>query len=96
MIHSVGNSSSKTNESAPERPVPKDAPPVFIAVAADDGLLGYAAVPIFEDWRAAGKKAELHIYAAGEHGFGMRKVGTTADNWIEHFTQWLKATKMIP
>jgi acetyl esterase/lipase len=81
---------------APERPVPKDAPPVFIAVAADDGLLGYASVPIFEDWRAAGKSAEMHVYAAGEHGFGMRGVGTSADHWNEHFVQWLKASRMMP
>jgi acetyl esterase/lipase len=81
---------------APNRPVPNDAPPAFIAVAADDGLLGYASVPIFEDWRAAGKSAELHIYAAGEHGFGMRKVGTSADNWSSHFVQWLKGVKLVP
>jgi acetyl esterase/lipase len=80
---------------APVRAVPKDAPPIFIAVAADDGLLGYASVPIFEDWRAAGKSAELHIYAAGEHGFGMRQVGTSADNWNEHFVQWLKASHLM-
>ncbi|WP_020655606.1 alpha/beta hydrolase [Massilia niastensis] len=81
---------------APERPVPKDAPPIFVALAADDGLLGYAGVPIFEDWRAAGKLAELHIYAAGEHGFGMRGVPTSADHWPEHFVQWLKASHLMP
>ena len=81
---------------APERPVPKDAPPAFIALAADDGLLGHASVPIFEDWRAAGKSAELHVYAAGDHGFGMRRMGTTSDHWIEHFVQWMQASKLLP
>jgi acetyl esterase/lipase len=81
---------------APERPVPKDAPPAFIALAADDALLGHASVPIFEDWRAAGKSAELHVYAAGDHGFGMRRMGTTSDHWIEHFEQWMQASKLLP
>jgi acetyl esterase/lipase len=81
---------------APERPVPKDAPPAFIALAANDSLLGHASVPIFESWRAAGKPVELHVYEAGDHGFGMRKTGTTADNWIGHFTQWLQASKLLP
>lgn len=81
---------------APDRPVPKDAPPAFIALAADDGLLGHASVPIFEAWREAGKSAELHIYAAGEHGFGMRPMGTTSDNWIVHFTQWMQGMKLLP
>jgi acetyl esterase/lipase len=76
--------------------VPKDAPPVFVALAADDGIMAYAGVPIFESWRAAGRSAELHVYAAGEHGFGMRKVGTSADNWNEHFVQWLQGVKLAP
>jgi acetyl esterase/lipase len=80
----------------PARPVPADAPPAFVALAADDGLMGRAGVPIFESWRAAGKPVELHMYAAGDHGFGMRRTGTSADNWIEHFTQWLRASKLLP
>lgn len=81
---------------APDRPVPKDAPPAFVALAADDGLLGYASVPIFDAWREAGKPVELHVYAAGDHGFGMRKTGTSADNWIGHFHQWMVASKLVP
>jgi acetyl esterase/lipase len=73
----------------PQRPVPKDAPPAFIAVAADDPLLAHASVPMFDAWQAAGKSAELHIYAHGSHGFGMRKVGTSADHWIDDFYNWL-------
>jgi acetyl esterase/lipase len=81
---------------APQRPVPRDAPPAFVALAADDALMGRAGIPIFEEWRAAGKPVELHVYAAGDHGFGMRKTGTSADNWIEHFTQWMRASKLLP
>jgi acetyl esterase/lipase len=73
----------------PKRAVPKDAPPAFIAVAADDPLLAHASVPIFDAWQEAGKSAELHIYAHGSHGFGMRKVGTSADHWIDDFYNWL-------
>ena len=75
----------------PKRPVPGDAPPAFIALAADDPLLGYASVPIFDAWREAGKSVELHIYAHGSHGFGMRKVGTSADHWIDDYYNWLLA-----
>ena len=73
----------------PRRAVPKDAPPVFIAVAADDPLLGHASVPIFDAWQQAGRSAELHIYAHGGHGFGMRRVGTSSDHWIDDFYDWL-------
>ena len=80
----------------PKRPVPSDAPPAFIALAADDPLLGYASTPIFDAWRDAGKSVELHIYAHGSHGFGMRKVGTSADHWIDDYYNWLLAEHLIP
>ncbi|MGO9933820.1 MAG: alpha/beta hydrolase [Steroidobacteraceae bacterium] len=75
----------------PKRAVPHDAPPAFILVAADDPLLGYAATPIFDAWRAAGKSAELHIYAKGGHGFGTKKQGNSSDHWLEDYFNWLVA-----
>jgi len=38
---------------------------------------------------AAGKSAELHIYAKGGHGFGMREQKLPTDQWIERFGDWL-------
>ena len=75
----------------PNRPVPKDAPPLFTAVAADDPLLANAAEPMFNAWRNAGKPAELHIFEAGSHGFGLVKKGTSSDHWIDEFYWWLQA-----
>ena len=75
----------------PQRAVPQDAPPAFILVAADDPLLGYAATPIFDAWRAAGKSAELHVYANGGHGFGTKKQGKSSDHWLEDYFNWLVA-----
>ena len=73
--------------------VPKDAPPAFIATAADDGLVkGYAA-PMFQAWKAAGRPAELHIYERGGHGFGMNRQGSTSDHWFDEFLWWIQDLK---
>src|SRR5262249_15798120 len=54
--------------------VPADAPPMFILAASDDPLgLGPHSMALYKDWTAAKKPAELHLYAKGGHGFGMRK-----------------------
>jgi len=37
----------------------------------------------------AGKPAELHLYAQGGHGFGMRKQSLPSDRWIQLFADWL-------
>jgi acetyl esterase/lipase len=74
----------------PPGPVRADAPPVFVAVAADDPLLGKASLKTFEAWREAGRSAELHVYTKGGHGFGAKTQGTTSDLWLDEFTAWLK------
>ena len=73
----------------PEGVVPTDAPPVFLACAADDDMAVRSSLPIFSQWREAGKSAELHIFAQGGHGFGMHQRGMPSDHWIELFGNWL-------
>ncbi|MBU1378518.1 MAG: alpha/beta hydrolase [Alphaproteobacteria bacterium] len=77
------------------RPVPKDAPPAFIATAADDRLLADAAVPMFNAWRAAGRPAELHMYERGGHGFGMPPQGSSSDHWLDEFVWWMEARGLL-
>jgi len=72
-------------------PVPSDAPLLFVAAATDDSLgLAGDSVALYEKWTAAHKSAELHMFAKGGHGFGMRKQGLPSDDWIERFWDWLK------
>ena len=71
-------------------PVPADAPPMFVAAATDDSLgLAPASVALYEKWTGAHKSAELHLYAKGGHGFGMRKQNLPVDQWIDRFADWL-------
>lgn len=71
-------------------PLPDDAPPMFIAAASDDNLgLAPDSVALYEKWRTAHKSVELHMYAKGGHGFGMRTHGLPTDHWIDRFAEWL-------
>jgi acetyl esterase/lipase/lysophospholipase L1-like esterase len=80
----------------PTRQVPADAPPLFAAVASDDQLgLAPQSTQIYNNWLAAGKSAELHVYAKGGHGFGMRTQNLPVDNWIERFGAWLKQQGLL-
>jgi acetyl esterase/lipase len=74
-----------------DKPVPADAPPIFIAAATDDNLgLAPESVALYQKWVDAHKSAELHMYAKGGHGFGMRKHNIPTDHWIDRFTDWLQ------
>ena len=75
-----------------EKPaVPSDAPPMFILAATDD-IFGFHkhCIMLYNEWVDAKKLAELHIYAKGNHGFGMTKNNLPVDTWIERFADWLK------
>jgi len=68
---------------------PEGAPPLFIAVAADDQTVGYqGSIDLFGAWRKAGLPAELHVFQTGRHGFGTK--GGGADRYLDRVEEWLK------
>ena len=76
--------------------VPSDAPPLFVLAASDDPLgLAPQSVQLYQDWIAAKKSAELHLYSKGGHGFGMHKLDLPSDHWIELFADWLGSQGLL-
>lgn len=74
---------------------PDPAPPLFVALAADDPLFGSAPFGLIESWRGAGLPVEFHYYAQGGHGFGLEPQGTPSDLWFPAFIVWLEALGML-
>jgi len=74
---------------ANSNPPPEGAPPLFIAVAADDQTVGYqGSIDLFGAWRKAGLPAELHVFQTGQHGFV--KKGGGADRYLDRVEEWLR------
>ena len=70
-------------------PVPADAPPLFVALAADDPFFANAGFGLIESWKEAGRPVEFHFYEQGGHGFGMYPKATTSTGWFDAFADWL-------
>ncbi len=62
-------------------------PPMFIAHAFDDQAL--SSVILMGALKRANIPAELHIFAAGAHGFGVRDSGLTIAEWPDLGLRWL-------
>jgi acetyl esterase/lipase len=75
--------------------VPQPAPPLFVAIAADDPLLGGGDFGLIKAWREAKAPVELHYYEHGGHGFGMRTQSLTSDLWADQFYAWMKARGLL-
>jgi acetyl esterase/lipase len=68
--------------------VPKDAPPMFVAIATDDFLFR-GQFGLIKSWYDAGRPVEFHLYQHGGHGFGMGYPNHPTYWWFEVFSHWL-------
>lgn len=69
--------------------VPNPVPPLFVATCADHMNVAAGCLALFETWKKAGGRAEIHIYGKGRAGFGMNKQNQPSDAWVDSFYTWL-------
>lgn len=68
--------------------VPKDAPPMFVAIAVDDFLF-HGEFGLIKSWYDAKIPVEFHLYQNGGHGFGLGNPDRTSNKWFDAFMHWL-------
>jgi acetyl esterase/lipase len=70
--------------------VTKECPPMFFVHAGDDGVPVENSVVMYLALKRAGVPAELHVYASGGHGFGLRPSQHPCTTWPERCADWLQ------
>lgn len=75
--------------------VPADAPPMFVALAADDPFFANSGQGLIDSWRAAKRPVEFHLYEQGGHGFGMYPKSTTSTGWFDAYLRWIGMHGML-
>lgn len=84
----------KTKLSAQMR-ITKETPPCFLAVSTDDKGSAAGTIRLFQGLRDAGVSAELHVFATGGHGWGMRKSDQTFGGWTARCEEWMRARGLL-
>ena len=74
--------------------VPKNAPPMFVAIAADDFLFN-GNFGVIKSWYDAKIPVELHLYQNGGHGFGLGNPNRTSNKWFDSFMYWLEVNEFL-
>jgi acetyl esterase/lipase len=69
--------------------VDSSTPPMFLVHAQDDPVSVANSILIFQELRKAKIPAELHVYASGGHGYGMRNTGHPVNSWPDRCAEWL-------
>jgi acetyl esterase/lipase len=78
-------------ELSPQIRVTKTTPPTFFAHAGDDRVPAENSVVMYLALKKAGVPAELHVYAKGGHGFGLRPSKQPCSTWPQRCAEWMKA-----
>jgi acetyl esterase/lipase len=81
---------------APYIRIPKETPPIFLVHATDDPVAGAEnSVVMYLALKRANVTAELHVYAHGGHGFGVRKSSLPCSTWTDRCVAWLENQGML-
>ena len=75
--------------------VPKDAPPTFLVCADDDRSHVVTTTNLYLDLEKQGVSSEMHIYASGGHGFGMRNTTLPVASWPDRLREWMLDRKLL-
>ena len=75
------------------REAPNPAPPLFLAVAADDKLALMRTLEQFTAYNKTSAAVELHVFQIGAHGFVNK--GGGADHFMDRVEEWLRANKLL-
>lgn len=76
----------------------KGMPPLFIAAGYGDRKdISEGMATLYLKYKAAGVKAEMHMYANAGHGFGYKPDAkpSAAARWPERFTEWLTDSGLL-
>jgi len=81
----------------PNVPVTSHTPPTFILQAEDDHVDGVEqSLVYYIGLKEAGVPVEMHLYAQGGHGFGLRRTKFPITRWPQLAETWLRTIGMIP
>jgi acetyl esterase/lipase len=71
-------------------------PPLLIIHATDDAVSDVEhSVTLYLAMKRAGVPVEMHVYATGGHGFGVRKVGHPCQTWTDRCVEWMRSQGIL-
>ncbi len=86
-----------TQQLSADFPITAQTPPTFLIHTHDDGSTSMGSIWFYARLKELKIPAELHVYQAGGHGYGLRPVtGTAIHKWVEPAAEWLKVQKIVP
>ena len=78
-----------------ELKITSDTPPTFLVQTEDDDVHVENSLGYYAALKQAKVPAEMHLYAAGGHGYGMRPNSKPVTTWPKRAEEWLRSIGVI-
>ena len=85
----------KGPELAPELTVTSNTPPTFLIQTEDDPIAVENSLYYYLALKQARVPAEMHLFARGGHGYGLRQTGLAVASWPGLAEVWLRGLKVL-
>ncbi|RIK78610.1 MAG: xylanase [Planctomycetota bacterium] len=96
LVYAAGLITKERDKLRDDVRVTEKAPPMFLAHAFDDGARIENSLLLYLRLKQVGVPAELHAYASGGHGFGLRRTDEPCTGWPERCAEWMRGRKIVP
>ena len=80
---------------APEVAVSSNTPPTFITITQDDAVRMENALHYAIALKQVNVPVELHLYATGGHGYGLRRTPDAVTAWPERAAEWFRGRGLL-
>jgi acetyl esterase/lipase len=71
--------------------VTEHSPPMCLIHAHDDPWTAAGSALLYLEYKKLGRPCELHVYAKGGHGFGMKPNGQPVNAWPDRAVEWMRS-----
>jgi acetyl esterase/lipase len=96
LVYPGGLVDQRTQQLRDHVKVTKAAPPMFFVHAFDDGVTPLNSLLLAAEIKKAGGMAEVHVFAHGGHGYGLRSVADQpVTDWPKPCEAWMKSMGFV-
>ncbi|NLE37367.1 MAG: alpha/beta hydrolase [Pirellulaceae bacterium] len=89
------NKKDRPHKLTDEIVVTGETPPALLVQTQDDRRYVDSSIAYYLALKKAGVPAELHLYASGGHGYGLRPSKFAVSRWPELAETWLRANRIV-
>ncbi len=95
LIYPGGLAGKEAWQLTPELTVTSNTTPSFLLQTEDDPIHVENSLDYYLALKKAGVPAEMHLFATGGHGYGLRAIGRPVSGWPKLAEAWLRETRVL-